>query len=260
MAGTVAENQDFSVAVPVERTDEIGNLARSFREMLDALETSRVQQHRLVHDAGHELRTPLTSLRANVELLERAAQTADDRMTSEDRVEVLEAIRGELGELGNLFDELMELATEGRDRDAPMTPCDLDDIVRRTVQRWEQRTGRMITVESSSAPIVGNEAMLERALANLVGNAHKFSPPDRAIQVIASGGSVIVRDDGPGISEADRERVFDRFYRADLTRTMPGSGLGLAIVAQIVRQHGGTVSAGAAPSGGAEVGFRLPLA
>ena len=260
VAGNVAATQDFSVEVPIERTDEIGTLASSFREMLDALETSREQQHRLVHDAGHELRTPLTSLRANVELLERAAQSTESRMTPEDRVEVLGAIRSELGELGDLFNELMELATDGHNRDVSMERCDLDDIVRRTVERWARRTGRTITVMSTPAVVVGNAAMLERALANLLGNAHKFSPPDTAIDVHATGGSVVVRDNGPGIVEADRERVFDRFYRADLTRTMPGSGLGLAIVAQIVRQHGGSVSVGAAPSGGAQVGFTIPLA
>lgn len=260
VAANVAETHDFSVEVPVDRTDEIGKLARSFREMLDALETSREQQHRLVHDAGHELRTPLTSLRANVDLLERAARAPDGPLTADDRVEVLDAVRSELGELGNLFDELMELATDTRDRDVPMERCDLDDVVRRTVERWERRTGRSISIQSESAMVIGNAPRLERAVANLIGNAHKFSPPDAAIHVVASGGSIVVRDDGPGIAEADRRRVFDRFYRADETRAMPGSGLGLAIVAQIVRQHGGTVSAGQAPSGGAEVGFQLPLA
>lgn len=260
VAADVAETHDFSVEVPVDRTDEIGQLARSFREMLDALATSREQQHRLVHDAGHELRTPLTSLRANVELLERAAQAPDGPMTAEDRIEVLGAVRSELGELGNLFDELMELAMDRGDRDVPMERCDLDDIVRRTVERWERRTGRSIDVESGSAVVIGNEAMLERALANLIGNAHKFSPPDRAIRVVAVAGSVVVHDDGPGIPDADLPRIFDRFYRSDDARTMPGSGLGLAIVAQIVRQHNGTVSAVSAASGGTAVGFQLPLA
>jgi two-component system sensor histidine kinase MprB len=101
--------------------------------------------------------------------------------------------------------------------------------------------------------------MLERAIANLLGNANKFSPPDTSIEIVVSDGTVVVRDKGPGIPVADRERVFDRFYRTDVTRSMPGSGLGLAIVAQIVERHGGSVWAREAPAGGAEVGFRLPI-
>ena len=93
---------------------------------------------------------------------------------------------------------------------------------------------------------------------NLLGNAHKFSPPGEPIEVLVAGGAVVVRDHGEGIAVEDRERIFDRFYRSTHTRTMPGSGLGLAIVSQIVTRHGGSVWVGDGPGGGAEVGFRLP--
>ena len=102
-------------------------------------------------------------------------------------------------------------------------------------------------------------AMLDRAVANLIGNAHKFSPPDEPIEVVVRDGFVAVCDGGPGIPEADRDRVFDRFHRGETTRSMPGSGLGLAIVAKIVDHHGGEVWAGASDRGGADVGFRLPV-
>jgi two-component system sensor histidine kinase MprB len=196
----------------------------------------------------------LTSLRANIELLQRATQ-----LPQAERAEVLGAIGSELGELTNLFDELIELATDRRSDDVPMEPCDVSDVVERAVARWERRTERTIVVNATPAIVLGNEAMLERALTNLLGNANKFSPPDRPIRVEAHGGTVLVRDEGPGIPIEDRARVFDRFYRADLTRTMPGSGLGLAIVTQIVERHGGTVWTAEAPGGGAEVGFSLPL-
>jgi two-component system sensor histidine kinase MprB len=99
--------------------------------------------------------------------------------------------------------------------------------------------------------------MLERAVGNLVSNADKFSPPGAPITVVSADGMVSVRDAGPGIPAADRERVFDRFFRSDLTRSMPGSGLGLSIVAQIVERHGGRVWARDAEGGGADVGFQL---
>ncbi len=258
VAATVADTRDFSVDVPVERSDEIGTLAASMRTMLQALETSREQQQRLVQDASHELRTPLTSLRANVAMLDRIERSPTE-ISATDRAAVLNAIAAEVAELGSLFDELIDLATESDDRDVPMVPLRLDELVSRAVARWQQRTDRPIEITSESAMVIGDAAMLERAVTNLIGNAHKFSPPDEPIEVVVRDGFVSVRDGGPGIPEADRERVFDRFHRAETTRSMPGSGLGLAIVAKIVDHHGGEVWAAASDRGGADVGFRLPV-
>ena len=256
VAANVASTRDFSTRVDIDRHDEIGQLANSFATMLTALEASREQQHRLIYDASHELRTPLTSLSANVALLERA-----EALPPDDQAALISAVRAELGELNELFDELIELATDRYDDTVvPTIQVELDDVVRSTVERWERRIDRPIEIDSSSALVLADESMLERALANLLSNADKFSPAGEPIMVIAHGGSVRVQDRGPGISVDDRSRVFDRFYRSDETRSMPGSGLGLAIVAQIITRHGGEYWAAAAPEGGAEVGFRLPLA
>ena len=253
-ASTVADTHDLTTPIEVDRTDEVGALARSFKEMLDALAASREQQHRLVHDAGHELRTPLTSLRANVALLERA-----DRLDPEDRAEVLASVKAELGELNELFSELIELATDNQHAD-PFVRLELGAVADRAVDRLRRRTDRPVTVHADTSIVQGDASLLERAVANLLGNAHKFSPPGTPIEVVVDQGRVAVRDHGPGIDPADRERVFDRFHRADATRSMPGSGLGLAIVDQIVRTHGGTVWAtDSASTPGAEVGFALPL-
>jgi two-component system sensor histidine kinase MprB len=258
VAATVADTRDFSIEVPVERSDEIGTLAASMRTMLAALETSREQQQRLVQDASHELRTPLTSLRANVAMLDRIERSPVE-VSADDRGAILDAISSEVAELGTLFDELIDLATDSDDRDTPLAPLRLDDVVTRAVARWEQRTDRPIEVTVEPVTVNGNEAMLERAVTNLIGNAHKFSPPDDPIEVVVRDGFVAVRDAGPGIPVADRQRVFDRFHRAETTRSMPGSGLGLAIVAKIVDHHGGEVWATESDRGGADVGFRLPV-
>lgn len=253
-ASSVADTHDLTTPIEVDRTDEVGALARSFKEMLDALAASREQQHRLVHDAGHELRTPLTSLRANVSLLERA-----DRLDPEDRAEVLASVKAELGELNELFGELIELATDNQHAE-PFVRLELGGVAERAVDRLRRRTDRPVTVHADTSVVDGDASLLERAIANLLGNAHKFSPPGTPVEVVVDQGRVVVRDHGPGIDPPDRERVFDRFHRADATRSMPGSGLGLAIVDQIVRAHGGTVWATESPSTpGAEVGFALPL-
>jgi len=253
VASEVAETRDFTTDVGEGgRNDEIGRLASSFATMLDALEASRVQQHRLIHDAGHEMRTPLTSLRANVAMLERAGE-----LPPEDRDEILRAIRSELIELGDLFDEMIDLATDQRDADMVFEQVDLAWLVGDVAARWERRSGRTIDIEVSPSVVLGEPAMLERAVSNLVSNADKFSPPGAPITVVSTDGMVSVRDSGPGIPAADRDRVFDRFYRSEVTRSMPGSGLGLSIVAQIVQRHGGRVWARDAAGGGADVGFQL---
>lgn len=237
------------------RDDEIGQLAAGFRSMLQRLDASRAQQHRLIHDAGHELRTPLTSLRMNVEMLERAGDLPDDQ-----RAEILLAIRSELLELSDLFEEMVDLATDQRDVDFRPVPVDLDTVVRSVATKWERRSDRPITVESASAIVSGDAAMLGRAVENLISNADKFSPAGTVVDIVAADGVVNVRDRGPGIPETERALVFDRFHRSETTRSMPGSGLGLSIVKQIVDVHGGDVHVSESPAGGADVGFRIPTA
>jgi two-component system sensor histidine kinase MprB len=100
-------------------------------------------------------------------------------------------------------------------------------------------------------------ASLERAIANLLDNAAKWSPPGRPVVVRLDRGELTVRDHGPGIAEADRPHVFERFYRATSARSMPGSGLGLAIVRQVAEAHGGTVAVEDAPGGGTLMRLRL---
>lgn len=256
VAATRDVGADLGVAdADAARDDEIGKLAAGFRSMLQRLDASREQQHRLIHDASHELRTPLTSLRMNVAMLERAADLPIDQ-----RNEILGAIRSELVELGDLFDEMIDLATDQRDIDFRPMPVDLDDVVRSVADRWAPRSDRPITIESVSSVVEGDSTMLERAVNNLVSNADKFSPSGSPVHIISRDGFVSVCDAGPGIPIAERSLVFDRFHRSETTRSMPGSGLGLSIVAQIVDVHGGEVWASESPAGGADVGFRLPTA
>jgi two-component system sensor histidine kinase MprB len=254
VAEDIAETQDLSTTVPTGGRDEVGRLATSLDKMIDALATSREQQQRLVMDAGHELRTPLTSLRTNVELLERAPD-----LPAEERDEILSGVTSEVEELSELVTELVELATDSHNENEPLEPVDLLDVVESAVRRLERRSDRVIVVAGSSSMVMGRGARLDRAIGNLLGNAHKFSPAGEPIDITVGDGRVRVRDRGPGIPVEDLGRVFDRFYRSTVTRPMPGSGLGLAIVAQIIERHGGTWEATNHVDGGAIVGFDLPV-
>jgi two-component system sensor histidine kinase MprB len=250
----VARTKDLSAAIEVEGTDELGRLGHSFNEMLSALSQSREQQSRLVADASHELRTPLTSLRTNVEVLSR-----QPKMPAAERAQVLSDLQSELEELSLLVSEIVSLATEQKADDEAITDVALDELVSAAADRARRRSGRTIAVTSQASIVQGRPLALERAVTNLLDNATKWGPPDEAIDVSVSGGRVEVRDRGPGIAEADRPLVFDRFYRATAARALPGSGLGLSIVKQVVEAHGGRVWAAEPPDGGpgAVVGFDL---
>jgi two-component system sensor histidine kinase MprB len=236
----------------LERDDEVGRLADSFDEMLLALSASREQQRRLVQDAGHELRTPLTSLRANIEFLEHAQTLPDDQ-----RADLMTGLRSETEELGLLVNEVIELASGDLDDARPDTELDLADVVADAADRFRRRTDREVTLSAEPTPLLGNASLLDRAVTNLLGNAHKFSAPDRPIEVRLADRTLSVRDHGAGIDADDLYRVFDRFYRSDAARSQPGSGLGLAIVRQVAETHGGSAFAANAPDGGAIVSFTV---
>lgn len=250
--GHVAETQDLEARIEVDRDDEIGRLAGSFNTMLEALQRSREQQRRLVADASHELRTPLTSLRTNIEFLAKA-----EGMDEEDRSALMDDVSFEMRELSSLVGEMVELATDPKAGDEPLQGVDLTDTVNEVVARAQRRTGRTIEVSGDAGHIVGRPNSLQRAVSNLIDNAHKWSPPEAPILISLSAGRVEVADRGPGISEEDLAHVFDRFYRATEARSLPGSGLGLSIVREIAESHGGSVFA--FNGEGAVVGFEIPI-
>ena len=237
----------------MHRTDEVGRLAESFNSMLAALESSREQQRRLVHDAGHELRTPLTAIRTNIELLSRV-----DNIPDEERKQMIADIDTEIQELSGLVTELVDLAAEPPSSTEVTEEVNLADVVDRVADKFRRRSGNSINVVADESVVLGRTATLERAVSNLIDNAVKWSPADAPIDVTVRTGRVSVADRGPGIDEADRPFIFNRFYRATAARSTPGSGLGLSIVAKVAEDHGGqTFVADAGP--GAVVGFEIPV-
>ena len=252
-AESIAVTQDLDRRIEVTGRDEVAKMAQSFNAMLDALRSSVNRQRQLVQDASHELRTPLTSLRANTELLERAT------LSEADRASILSDMRAEVDELADLSAELSALATDQRTTEV-ITEVDLADIADEISLRASRRSGATVSVHiTPNSKVRARLNQCERAISNLVDNAIKFSGDGSEVEIHVGAHRVEVRDHGPGISDADKPHVFDRFYRATATRSMPGSGLGLAIVGQFATDHGAHPYVLDNAGGGAIVGLQFPI-
>jgi two-component system sensor histidine kinase MprB len=261
----VAVTMDLNQPIPVHGVDEIARLGQSVNSMLGAIDASKRAQRTLVEDAGHELRTPLTSIRTNIALLlavERQPELAH-RLPPEERVKLLRDLDAQVTELAALTTELVELAREETTREA-VEPVELTEVIEAAINRVRIRAlGLTFTTDLQPVTVQGRPGELERMVLNVLDNAAKWSPPGTTVHTeLRSDGPawyrIAVTDNGPGIDEADRPHVFDRFYRAAAARSMPGSGLGLAIVAQTAAQHGGTVTAEPRNPHGTVITIRLP--
>lgn len=261
-AQRVARTDDLT-PIPVTGDDELARLTEAFNVMLRALGDSRERQARLVADAGHELRTPLTSLRTNMELLVAASKPGAPTIPDADMDELRADIMAQIEELSTLVGDLVDLAREDA-KEVVFEPVDLGEVLDRCVERVRRRRPDVdFAVTAQPWLVLGDFATLTRAVLNVLDNAAKWSPPGAVVaarirQLDDSLAELTVDDRGPGVPPAERELVFDRFYRSTASRSMPGSGLGLSIVRQVVQRHGGDVTIGDSPSGGASVRVVLP--
>ena len=247
----IAATRELTTTLDISGDAEIEQLATSFNTMLVALRLSREQQQQLVQDASHELRTPLTSLRANSELLERENLDADTRIS------ILRDIRAEVDELAALTSELSSLASDQRLVEQ-LQIVNLGEAVEEVADRARRRSGRIIDLHlNAPANINLRPSQLDRAISNLIDNALKFCPTSESVDIFVNNKRIDVCDYGPGISDADKPHIFDRFYRAVATRALPGSGLGLAIVKQFADDHDAIVGVNDTPGGGATISIQF---
>ena len=253
-AELVATTGRLEVETSTKGRDESARLARSFKQMLDALARSKEQQQRLVEDAGHELRTPLTSLRTNLDVMKR-----HPNMEIGMRDQILLDIDRDAADLAALVEEVVALAAD-RYTDELAQPLEIKNVVTAVAERAARRSGREVVVTGTESIVLARHHMFDRAVSNLIDNALKFDGSGGRIEVTVGEGSVTVADRGPGIPEAELSLIFERFHRSVSSRTLPGSGLGLSIVADVAQTHGGQVFARNRVGGGAEIGFSLPTA
>lgn len=249
-----AHTLDRRVPEP-ETQDEIGRLAHTMNRMLDRLEASATRQREFVSDASHELRSPMAAIRSQLEV-------AMHDPTHADWMGVAAGTLAENERLERLVDDLLTLARLDEGRVPAVEDVDLEDVVHEETARVrdERLQSRTIPVR-----VRGNREQLGRAIGNLIQNALRFARARVEVALEGPDGlaMVSVTDDGPGIPEPDRERVFERFTRLDegRARSDGGVGLGLALVRAIAVAHGGTATATNAEDGaGARLVLRLPRA
>jgi two-component system sensor histidine kinase MprB len=253
VAEEVSLTGDAGRRVEVGRRDELGRLATIFNAMLGRLQRSLDAQRRLVSDASHELRTPLASLRINADVL-----SENPDLPAADRQEILARVTDQVAELSRLVASVTDLA-RGEPPPADRFPVHLNavaaDALEAARRDWPKTE---FTVELAGGVVDGSADRLRVALKNLLDNAVKFGPAEGPVEVRVTCGEITVRDHGRGIADQDLPFVFDRFYRADSTRSAPGSGLGLAVVREVAASHGGTVMAEPASRGGTVMRLTLP--
>jgi signal transduction histidine kinase len=243
--------------VPVPGTeDEIGRLAGTMNEMLQRLEAGQERQRRFVSDASHELRSPVASIKQHAEVAIAHAEGA--RADELARVVLQEDLR-----LQRLVEDLLLLAQMDERVAKGMEVVDLDDVVFAEIERCRSGTAKEIDPRSVSAGRVhGDQRSLARLVANLLDNAVRHAKSKVEVSLTEEGSEVVLRvdDDGGGIAESDRKRVFDRFFRLDEARDRDsgGSGLGLAIVTEVAGRHGAEVDVGVSPTGGARLQVSFP--
>jgi len=251
-----ASSLDRRVADP-GTTDEIGRLATTMNRMLDRLDASQRAQRQFISDASHELRSPLASLRQFAEVSSRHPERVTQR-------ELSDAVLDEGARLERLVQNMLLLArADERTLSSAATTVDLDDAVLAEASRLRATTSIAVDVRGvGAARVLGDSWLLGQVVRNLADNAVRHAASRIAFELTETvdGVEFTVDDDGEGIADGNRERVFERFVRLDEARARDsgGSGLGLAIVRDIVESHGGTVVASASPLGGARLTVRLP--
>ncbi|TDE57979.1 HAMP domain-containing histidine kinase [Nonomuraea mesophila] len=240
--------------------DELKDLADTIDTMLDRLEEAFSAQRQLIDDASHELRSPLTIIRANVDAVLSAPDASD-----EERTRAVAIVDRATTRMTRLVEDLLASA---RRQGTAFADADLD-LARVVAEACEEhatpaaaRHVRITRDLGAGLDMSGDSDALRRAVANLLSNAVRFSPPGGTIRVAARRADgwlwVAVRDDGPGLGAADQQRVFDRFWRGEASRRDRHTGLGLAIVRQIVESHGGRVAVYSQLGEGATFVLRLP--
>ncbi len=270
IAAAIADG-DLSARLPeIQPTTEIGRLTKSLNTMLGRIEESFEQKNasesklrRFVADASHELRTPLTAIRGFAELHRQGAVTGEEKTK-----ELVGRIEKESIRMGSLVEDLLLLARMDEARPQALEPVDLSHLIEENVaSALAAGPDHPIDLDvPSDLYILGDNKRIHQALGNLLANARTHTPSGTPINVSAVASdlevTISVRDSGPGLSESDQNRIFERFFRVDPSRARhagEGSGLGLSIVDAVMKAHGGSVSVDSEVGKGSTFTLHFPI-
>lgn len=242
---------------------ELSGLADSFNEMLDRLQKVFENERRLIADASHELKTPLSVIKTQCDVVMQRARTG------EEYVEALQTIRKVSDEIARLVNDLLSLARldAGLMSPAEFTDLSLRACIEKAVRKAEpvakERRVTIRTALDDAIDIAGHDSGLVEAFSNIIENGVRYNRDQGLVEVsaIKDGEMAIVsiRDTGVGIKAGDLEKIFERFYRADASRSTEGTGLGLSIARAVIKAHSGTITAESAPGKGSRFTVILPL-
>ncbi|MCL2351274.1 MAG: HAMP domain-containing histidine kinase [Firmicutes bacterium] len=259
----------FERRISLKSKDEVGQLAESFNNMAESLERQEKDRRDFITNISHDLRSPLTSMHGFV------AAIIDGTVPDEKRNHYLGIVLDETDRLAKLTNDIISLnRAESRELTVERTVFDINDLIRETAMRFEARAkAKNIALNLRFAGEAGNvradREKIQRVIYNLLDNAVKFAPEeDGKIDVATEPGPsdgklwVSVRDNGRGIAPEDQKKVFDRFFKADVSRgeDKKGSGIGLAIVNEFVKAHGEVITLESEPGKGCAIRFSVPQA
>ena len=256
-AEEIGRKRDFGRRLPPSPSrDEVARLTASFNQMLSRLQDAFESQRRFVADASHELRTPLTTIQGNAGLL--ASRSVGDDVRQAAVTDIVQ----ESGRMARLVDRLLTLARADSGLQLHLVAIDLKPVVDEVCrQAVAAHPGRKLRAETAGASVDGDEDALRQLMWILLDNAFRYASSAVEIRLYVEPGwaRLLVSDDGPGVALEERDRIFERFYRADASRTGSHSGLGLSIASWIVAQHRGRIVAITSGLGGASFVVDLPL-
>ncbi|MCL4473361.1 MAG: cell wall metabolism sensor histidine kinase WalK [Actinobacteria bacterium] len=261
VTGRIAEG-DYSRRVTIESRDEIGSLARSLNLMAENLQESQKLRRELMANIAHELRTPLTSISGYMEGLIDGVVPATE--------ETYELVHREAGRLSRLVNDLQRLsrAESGKEK-LDIIPLQAQTVLDRLSRRLEPQfrdkgVDLSVDIDPGAPPVLADEDKLDQVLTNLIDNALRYTDAGGKVTVEVHGQdgkvAVTVADTGIGIGAEDLPHIFERFYRADKSRSRErgGTGIGLTIAKRYVEALGGTISVSSAPAKGTRFSVLLP--
>ncbi|RKD22954.1 two-component sensor histidine kinase [Ammoniphilus oxalaticus] len=262
-ATTHLSRGDFQVELDIARQDELGELAQSFLRMANKLEQIEDMRKEFISNISHDIQSPLSNIKGYVNLLEK------ETVVGKERSQYVAITNAEIQRLSTLTKQLLLLASLDRNEDIlRKTHFNVSDQWKELIRSYQwliSEKGIMLSYSLPDTEIYGDPSLLNTVWDNLLTNAIKYNQADGSMDVsihkTATTVSIKVEDTGIGLSQTELERIFERFYRADSsrTRTMEGTGLGLSIVATIVQLHNGQIQVTSKEKEGTTFIVELPI-